>query len=244
MRRDLKDFKRQTGQTMIETLVAIFILTMGISAAMGLAIYAYSASSSSSKQIIAIGLAREGLEAVRNMRDTDWLKSAPINTNCYDFGNNKTDLKCYTNWWNPTGSGNPDNGSGYNLSVNASPNKYRLIFDPVVADKYWSFVAGINNWGLDFDTHTLATNPAAFKGFYTINNIASGVQTSTSGFYRKIVITGITSQPFSFGANDELQVDAYVWWIDKKCPAAADYPAANPACRLDLQTYLTNWKNY
>ena len=57
---------------------------MGVSSAVGLAIYAFNSSSSVTKQIIATGLAREGIEAVKNMRDTNWLQQTTIDTNCYN----------------------------------------------------------------------------------------------------------------------------------------------------------------
>ena len=69
--KNCQKFPRNKGQTLIETLAAVFILVMGVSASVGLAIYAFNTSGGVVKQIIATGLAREGLEAVRNMRDSN-----------------------------------------------------------------------------------------------------------------------------------------------------------------------------
>jgi type II secretory pathway pseudopilin PulG len=91
--------KSLLGQTLIETLAALFILTMGVSAAVSLAIYAFGSSGTVLKQIIATGLAREGLEAVRNMRDTNWLQDTLSTNGCYSFTSGLPNSEsCYTNW--------------------------------------------------------------------------------------------------------------------------------------------------
>jgi len=40
-----------------------------------------------------------------------------------------------------------------------------------------------------------------------------------------------------------ITVQVKVWWTDKKCPAVDTYPGAGK-CSVELDTYLTNWKNY
>ena len=87
----------QRGQTLIETMVAVFVLTMGIVAALGLANFAVSTSRNIVKQITGMGLAREGVEAIKNMRDTNWLKGTLVDT-CYNFVTLGTDGSCYTTW--------------------------------------------------------------------------------------------------------------------------------------------------
>ena len=89
------------GQTLIETLAALFILFMGVGAATGLAVYAFSASGNINKQIIATGLAREGMEAVRNMRDTNWLNGPLMPNGCYNYATCQANqASCYLNWLN------------------------------------------------------------------------------------------------------------------------------------------------
>ncbi len=76
--------QKQNGQTLIETLVASFILVMGITAALTLATYSLGATNNIRQQTIGLGLAREGLEVVKNMRDTNWLRGTS-SSDCYDF---------------------------------------------------------------------------------------------------------------------------------------------------------------
>jgi type II secretory pathway pseudopilin PulG len=107
--------------TLIETITAIFILTTGILALSSLISYFISASSISSQRLIAAYLAQEGIEIVRNLRDTNLL-----NGRSWDYGLNSGDwqadyndatLSPYTgSFLNLEGSGFYGYGSG-NLTV-------------------------------------------------------------------------------------------------------------------------------
>ncbi len=65
--------KFKKGFTIIEALVAVFILTVGITGCVVLANQVLSASELSKNRLIAANLAQEGIEVVRNIRDTNWL---------------------------------------------------------------------------------------------------------------------------------------------------------------------------
>lgn len=70
-----KLFKKDTGQrgfTLIETLVAIFILTLAITATMTAAQAGLQSSLYARDQITAYYLAEEAMEYVRNIRDTNY----------------------------------------------------------------------------------------------------------------------------------------------------------------------------
>lgn len=60
------------GITLIETLVAIFVLITGIVGAFSLIISVMSFTSYNSNKLIASYLAQEGVELVRNIRDINW----------------------------------------------------------------------------------------------------------------------------------------------------------------------------
>lgn len=246
--------KNHKGQTLIETVIAIFILVSGITAAVGLAIFAFSSSQNISKQMIAVGLAREGIEAVKNMRDTNWLRQTSINKDCYNYDSglsNPATLTCpssstggaccYKNWQTQVFDLNPAGSPG--------SGNYRLRFD--LAGNFWDLESASNNrYGLDFDSN--ASGPS-FLGFYSFPN-GSGVNHSvaTSDFARQIVITednGVAqygsgaANPFNKDTGYRLQVISRVWWTDKKCLRSNVWPGLGK-CSVELQTYLTNWKNY
>ncbi len=228
----------QLGQTLIETLVAIFILVMGVTAAVGLAIYAFNSSSSITKQIIATGLAREGVEAVKNMRDNNWLKDS-LATNCYDYTSTpigQATAKCYLNWLHPIG--------GYDIRTNS----FRLEVNGLNSSQLWQLTPAVSNWGLDFNGgFNCNSGGVNFCGFYGVNDISTGSVDGTSDYYRQIIITqDHSTAPYNArtdGSTDILTVESRVWWADKKCGRSQTWPGPGK-CSISIQTQLTNWKDY
>lgn len=237
--------KNQKGQTLIETVIAIFILISGITAALGLAIFAFTSSQNIASQMIAVGIAREGIEVVKNMRDTNWLQDL-LNNTCY---NPKTglnnDADCYPNWLSEQFDINPIGNPGseyFKLRIENTAN-------------YWD----LNNenclpscrFGLNFDSNISGPN---FWGFYTFSGSGVTHTSATSDFARKITLVeddGVAlygngaDNPFNKDGDKgyRLKVTSQVWWADKKCPRANDWPGLG-RCSVELNTYLTNWKNY
>lgn len=222
-------FITQQGQTLIETMVAALVLTMGISAAVGLAVYGLNATSGISKQLQATGLAREGMEAVKNMRDTNWLRTT-LNTDCFDFYTQTSIASCYQGWLNGEG------GQGYSIFNNGAISRtYKLGFNAESKEEhmYWDLVETNSEFGLDYSPKDLSTG--LFKP-------TSG-KVGSSGFSRKITLTTEDFSPFNQTTGPRLKVRVDVWWQDKRCPASSDVPTSN-ACLITLESYLTNWKNY
>jgi type II secretory pathway pseudopilin PulG len=73
-------FKNQSGVTLIESLVAMFIMVVGLVALITLALSSLYRARVSKEQIVATTLVREGIEIVRAVRDTGWLGDI----NCWD----------------------------------------------------------------------------------------------------------------------------------------------------------------
>jgi prepilin-type N-terminal cleavage/methylation domain-containing protein len=66
--------KSETGFTLIELMIALAVFTIGLSAALALALANYNHSRDNLDKIIAANLAREGIELIKNVRDSNWLK--------------------------------------------------------------------------------------------------------------------------------------------------------------------------
>ncbi len=222
----------QDGQTLIETMVAIFILVTGIVAALGLSIFAFNTSNNVTQQIIATGLAREGIEAVKNIRDTNWLQQTTIDANCYNYVNTSAnDAKCYRNW----------ETQWINISPPSGSKPYALSIDPTDPNFWQIKTDAQSKFGLQFNPNF---SSPSFKGFYS-TDVNNPQLDGTANFYRTVTITEIKTSPFDVDAAfPELLVDSQVWWRGAKCPTSSTYAGALSSCRIDIQTYLTNWKNY
>lgn len=76
-------YESSGGYTLIELVAAIAVFTIGILGSLGLAVSNYNDSQDNLDRITAINLAREGIELVRNIRDSNWLKiDANDSANC------------------------------------------------------------------------------------------------------------------------------------------------------------------
>jgi len=79
------------GFTLLEVIIAIFILLVGVTAALVLITRTVSQISVSSSRLIAAYLTQEGIEIVRNIRDTNWLEGG-----AWDEGLVPPDIDCLT----------------------------------------------------------------------------------------------------------------------------------------------------
>jgi prepilin-type N-terminal cleavage/methylation domain-containing protein len=69
----LSERKSSAGFTLIEVIVAIFLLTVGIVGAFTLVQRTITFTSITSSRLEAAYLAQEGIEIVRNIRDSNWI---------------------------------------------------------------------------------------------------------------------------------------------------------------------------
>jgi len=68
----------KSGFTLVEAMVAIFVVTVGTIGALGLITQSISFGRTSSNQAIAVYLAQEGVELIRNIRDTNFLTAPAV----------------------------------------------------------------------------------------------------------------------------------------------------------------------
>jgi len=67
--------KNKNGFTLIETIIAVFILIIGILGSYTVFYDIYSKSGGLSHKLTAAYLSQEGIEVIRNMRDNNWVKN-------------------------------------------------------------------------------------------------------------------------------------------------------------------------
>lgn len=120
---------KQSGQTLIETIAAIFILTTTLTAGLALTIYILANSDQTFSEITATNLAREGVDVIKNMRDSNWLAGESGLIDCTDIG-----TKCYPGAFNTP---------AYDITSVANINK-RIVFDPTALSWSLDTVADYN----------------------------------------------------------------------------------------------------
>ena len=77
------------GYTILEVIIAIFVIVTGVFSILTLVVSSLSNTTQALDYLVAANLAREGIELVRNQRDTNWYKN-----NDFDYG--LTDATEYT----------------------------------------------------------------------------------------------------------------------------------------------------
>ena len=75
--------RNTNGNSIIEVMVVIIIITTGIIGAYGILDSWQKLSTTAENRIKAINIAREWLEAVENIRDTNWIKFSSDYDNCW-----------------------------------------------------------------------------------------------------------------------------------------------------------------
>jgi type II secretory pathway pseudopilin PulG len=78
-------FRKNTrGETLAETLIALSILAIGITVASTVTSSSIQNLENTVNRIVATNLAREGLEAVHNIRETNWMKFSNNKRGCWN----------------------------------------------------------------------------------------------------------------------------------------------------------------
>lgn len=218
----------QSGQTLVETVVGLVILTVGISTSLGLATTIFTQSTQATKKVIAVGLAREGVEAWFNMRGTNWLQDVLYDA-CYDYPADSAVAFCKPGWDNLL----------YEMEGDSTGVLYSLNFDPGDLDLFWLTLSGENQ---DF---RLYRDDTMTSGKLYSTDSADG---SPSEFYRQVQIFTDDNTVFPYdqdteGAYYRIRVVSRVWWVGPGCPETNTWPGSKK-CGVELSTYMTNWRNY
>jgi hypothetical protein len=225
---------KQSGQTLAETLLATFILTTSLVAGLSLAIYAISASNTSKNQILATNLAREGIEVIRMMRDSNWLAAEPDPPtpdgdssddvqSCADLGGRFCYPKVYDGPYKDLNLGSSPatfTGGGYRIRFNSATRTWSL---ENVADYYLYLQAD--------------------KSY---DHVVNGIST----FARQVSITyvAISDGTCSNPCNNRItKVESIVAWRGKNCTAFntdLDLKTLASPCKVVIEEHLTNWRDY
>lgn len=108
--------KYSSGFTLVEVMVSLFILSVAITAILALMISNDQAALSVKNNYIASGLVQEGMEIVRNLRDSDSLNDQLFGTSLNDG--------TYIVQWNSVGLSPVNEGSQPFLNINTNNGLY------------------------------------------------------------------------------------------------------------------------
>lgn len=77
--------KPQKAETLVEVIIAILVVSMGAATATSLVVTALGSNLYNKDTLVATNLAIEGIETVRNVRDTNWLKFSFDAEHCWNI---------------------------------------------------------------------------------------------------------------------------------------------------------------
>ena len=208
--------------------MAAFVLIMGISAALGLATYSLKATSRIRHQTVALGLAREGIEVVKNMRDTSWLRGETIESNCHNYYVDaiaNSEAFCYSDWFTISDANVYFSEGGW-WGLRLQPNP--------VGNNY--------PWTVSTRKHLANSTPETTQLMYDVT-INSVTHANYSGYSRKVQVTNENFPPYNHPEFNRMKVTVVVWWTDGNCIKRSDVAVGDP-CSVTLETYLTNWRTF
>lgn len=86
--------KSRHGETIVEVMIAVIVLVIGVLAAVRLLITSGIQNELSQERVIATNLAREGIEAMRNIRGTNWLRFSGEKRRCWNNADFVAPITC------------------------------------------------------------------------------------------------------------------------------------------------------
>ncbi len=178
----MKFILKNRGETIVEVLVATVLLVTVLAGSFVVLNRASRANINVQNRIVAINLAREGVEIVRNIRDTNWLKYS---------GNRREKWLCLDSLDSPPDSLNECNGAGVPTTI--STGFYKIDFDSGLQRYFLEEVIGagildIHNDSAELDSFLLYTDATTGKFTYDSTD-SGGADNEPSPFYRQIDLT-------------------------------------------------------
>ncbi len=215
-------FGKASGSTLMEVIAVLGIVSLGVVSAFSIIGSGRKLSDHTENTIKAINIARDGMEWVIIMRNTNWVKFSSDRTNCWNTLNYS--VNCI--------------GTAFPSAAHIGTGSYILYDDTgvwtlsgIVSDNA-SPVDSTTNWigyhtkyKVFVDNEGFATQTGTFAG-----NCTTATSTGCiSKFAREIHIT--------YTGTGIMNVSSIVKWYDQAFTGSAVYK------KVILNTELTNWKS-
>jgi type II secretory pathway pseudopilin PulG len=232
----MRNKSSQGGFTIIEIVVMAAIISIGVLATVGVATLATNTSSENGRRVEAANLAREGLELVRNIRDSNWQQYYAQTQNGIPA---TRQWDCFNNDSSGTVPLTPscdDRFSNFPTPVSPdSQRSFRLLNpDPSIPNSVATLHPGTGT--ATFDTeYQICYTPATPSGPAYYHTQPSGTcPQGTQTYYRRIVLK---PGKINGGVAETVKVESRVTWLTKKNNASV-------ARDLLLEEYLTDWRQF
>lgn len=139
-----RPFHTHPGESMIETMIAITVVIMGIMATLSMLRTALKGNQFIGEKLVAIQLANEALDAIRNIRDTNYLLLSADPENCWNRLNVTDPTDCLDS---PTVANSIFDGESYYLIQDYSNVPYFK----------WSMISASETRGGDMNLYRINT---------------------------------------------------------------------------------------
>lgn len=222
------------GQGLLEALLAIGIIVLGLGALLTLTLKNISASTASRERIMATQLAREGVEVVRAMRDSNWLAASNGDpTRLWDKG-----------LWNEAALGTcAADCNGAYISFNSTNPTYYVVGN-------WSPYAlnFPNNQTIDQPDYALFRNVKYHFWTQFAGGTPPGSDYESTGYRRLVILDPVCKSGAGVVTVNQGQVDCGTdTKIGIQVTVEVDWPTAGlfgGALRrsLTLSEFLYNWR--
>lgn len=77
-------FRNTKGETLAETIIALSVLAIGITIASTIIVNSMRNLQNAKNRVVAVNIAREGIEAMRSIRDSNWLLYSDRRRSCWN----------------------------------------------------------------------------------------------------------------------------------------------------------------
>jgi len=149
--------KTKKATSIVEAMIVMLIIVIWVTGLYNIFINSQKLSNTTKNRIEAIEIAREGIEAMKNIRDTNWLMFGWDKQNCWNTFN--YDSNCVWGWtFNKI-----ENNKSYKIYQN---NNFKWKLQETISD----FKVYKNDW---FYTQTWTVNPTKFTREIKIENLTS-----------------------------------------------------------------------
>lgn len=218
----LRGLRPQAGFTLIEVVVALAILGIGILGVVATANFSKRASTDNERTVVALNLAREGIESVRTIRDSNWaIQLAPP----AEGGGRAWD--CYPQ--SPSAATSSPFSCNGNFTATGPGTFTQFVLYPNLGNGV-PYLVGSNDTQTQRTVYLICTATTG-EPVYTPTGAALPCPSGSIPYYRRVQVTrGKQLNPAGGGTSYSAKVQVFVSWPGRRGPD------------ITLEEYLTDWK--